>query len=438
MRKRTKVIIGTGVVVAAIAVSIIASTRGGDGVAVRIEPVQRRELVATVTASGWIEPNRKVDVQADIMGRIIELRIVEGQRVARGDVLLRIDPTQYEALAARARAAVNEAGAREAQARANLLQAERQAQRMRTLAQQENMVSPQQVEEAETQELVQRQLLEAAKFGVAQARSALAEADNQLAKTIIRAPMDGIVTRLNVEEGETAIVGTMNNSGSLLLTIADVGSMEAVVRVDETDVPELHVGDSANIQIDAFPRQTFSGRVTEIGHSSVTRPAQGAPTGAGGQGQAVDFEVKIRLDSPPASLRSDLSATAEIVTATRPDALSIPIIALTVRDRNATTAVPQEEPSAQAASERAVALGQQDEEGVYVVREGKAEFVPVQVGIAGREHFEVLSGLTESDSVVAGPYEAIRGLTDGKAVRPLETPPAGRTGAAAAQTPGSR
>jgi HlyD family secretion protein len=424
MRKKTKIAIGGTIVVAAIAVSVLTAARGGDGTAVRIEPVQKRDLVATVTASGWIEPNRKVDVQADIMGRVIELRVVEGQRVSRGDILLRIDPTQYEAMAARSRAAVNEASAREAQAQANLLQAERQAERMATLAQRENLVSAQQVEEAQTQALVQRQLHEAARFGVAQARSALAEAENQLAKTVIRAPMDGIVTRLNVEEGETAIVGTMNNAGSLLLTIADVGSMEAVVRVDETDVPELHIGDSASVQIDAFPRQTFSGRVTEISHSSVTRPASGSP--ASGQGQAVDFEVKIRLDNPPPLLRSDLSATADIITAQRMDVLSIPIIALTVRERQAAQPVTQEEPAAQAAAQAAAASGQQDEEGVYVVRERKAVFVPVEVGIAGTEHFEVLSGVTEADSVIAGPYEAIRGLEDGKAVRPL--PAAAGTG----------
>lgn len=434
MRRKTKLLIGGGAVVAVIAIAVFSSMRGGDGTQVRIEPVARRDLVSTVTASGWIEPNRKVDVQADIMGRIIELRIVEGQPVSRGDILLRIDPSQYEAAVSRARAAVNEAGAREAQARANLIQAERQAQRMRTLSQQENMVSPQQVEEAETQELVQRQLLEAAKYGVAQARSALAEAEDMLSKTVIRAPMDGVVTRLNVEEGETAIVGTMNNAGSLLLTVADLGAMEAVVRVDETDVPELHVGDSAVVQIDAFPRQSFTGRVTEIGHSSVTRPVSGAVSSASGA-QAVDFEVRIRLDNPPPTLRSDLSATADVVTAKRENALSVPIIALTVRERTNAQPVPQEDPAAQAAAAQAAAAESDgDEEGVYVVRNGKAEFVPVQVGIAGAQHFEVLSGVTESDSVVAGPYEAIRSLEDGDAVRPIrEVPSAGR-GTAAAQS----
>ena len=270
---------------------------------------------------------------------------------------------------------------------------------------------------------------EAARFSVAQARSSLAEAQNQLAKTTIRAPMAGVITRLNVEEGETAIVGTMNNPGSLLLTIADLSAMEALVRVDETDVPEIQIGDSASIQIDAYPRQRFTGTVSEIGHSAMN-PQTAATTGQGGQGQAVDFEVKIRLNDPPPTLRSNLSATAEIVTAQRASVLSIPIIALTVRERPEAEEVEQEDRAARAAA--GAAARQQDEEGVFVAREGKAVFVPVDVGIAGGEHFEVISGLTDQDSVIAGPYEAIRSLSDGDAVRPIRIEPA--AGSAAAQT----
>ncbi|NJD09506.1 MAG: efflux RND transporter periplasmic adaptor subunit, partial [Gemmatimonadetes bacterium] len=233
--------------------------------------------------------HRRVDVQADIMGRIVELNVREGQAVRRGDILLRIDPTQYEAAVSRARAAVSEALAREAQTKANRLQAERAYSRFEQLAKANaNLVSRQQIEDAQTQAEVQREMLSAASFGVAQAKSSLEEAQDRLSKTVIRAPMDGIVTRLNVEEGETAIVGTMNNSGSLLLTVADLGTMEAVLKVDETDLPELHLGDSASLQIDAFPKQTFTGRVTEIGHSAIRSPEQQAQHGAGGQGQAID------------------------------------------------------------------------------------------------------------------------------------------------------
>jgi HlyD family secretion protein len=419
MNKKTKLGIGVGALVAtAVIIGVAASTAGGDAVQVRIEAVGQRDLVATVTASGWIRPNRKVDVQADIMGRITQLAVDEGDRVQRGQILLRIDPTAYEAAVARARAAVSEAQAREAQAKANVIQAERAHQRLAQLASNPNLVSKQQLEEAETQVLVQKELLEAARFGVVQTREALNEAMDRLNKTVIRAPMSCVVTRLNVEEGETAIVGTMNNAGSLLLTVADLGVMEAVVRVDETDIPDIKLGDSATVEIDAFQRQKFKGRVTEISHSSVRPPE--SQTQTANQGQAVDYEVVITLENPPQTLRSDLSATADIVTATRSQALAVPIIALTVREKGNVKALPSEDREASAAGRDAEQDRSDDQEGVFVARQGKAVFVPVQIGIAGREHFEVLSGLKLGDSVVAGPYDAIRSLEPDKALRRLK------------------
>jgi HlyD family secretion protein len=440
MKKGMKIGIGVGVLAVVAALSIVAASSGdGDAVTVRTEAVATRDLVATVTASGWIRPHRRVEVQADIMGRIIELNVMEGNTVQRGQVLLRIDPAQFEAAVARAQAAVSESLARESQTRANVLQAQRAYERLQQLAaSDQNLVSRQQIEEAQTQYEVQKELLTAAGFGVQQARSALEEARDRLAKTVIRAPMDGVITRLNVEEGSTAIVGTTNNPGSILLTVADLSSMEAVVRVDETDVPDINVGDSASITIDAFPRQKFTGRVTEISYSSVRSPLQqGAQTTQGGQ--AIDYEIVVTLDSPPPSLRSDLSVSADIVTATRPGVLSIPIIALTVREKpDEPQTVENEDPAARAAGAAAVRASgaDKDQEGVFVVREGKTKFVPVTVGIAGQEYFEVISGLVANDTVVAGPYEVIRTLEDGKTVRqmPAGTAPAG---AAATQARGS-
>jgi HlyD family secretion protein len=420
MKKRMKIGIGVTAIVAVVSISAVASNnRSGSAVSVRIEALEARDLVATVTANGWIRPHRRVDVQADIMGRIIELNVKEGHVVQRGQVLLRIDPTQYEASVARAQAAVSEALAREAQTRASVMQADRSYQRLRQLAgSDQNLVSPQQVEEAETQLRVQRELLTAAGFGVAQARSALDEARDRLSKTVIRAPMDGVITRLNVEEGSTAIVGTVNNSGSLLLTVADLSSMEAVVRVDETDLPKIQIGDSATISIDALPRQKFTGRVTEIGYSAVRSPLQqNAPTT--GQGQAIDYEIVITMENLPSSLRSDLSVSADVVTGRRDQALALPIIALTVRERNLAATVPNENARARDAARNAtVPDGEKlDQEGVFLVRGGKAVFVPVTVGIAGQGYFEVLTGLAQGDSVVAGPYEAIRSLEEGRSVR---------------------
>ncbi|MCI0433589.1 MAG: efflux RND transporter periplasmic adaptor subunit [Gemmatimonadetes bacterium] len=426
MRTLTKVG-GAGVIVAGVLIAAVTLPNRNRGVEVRLEAVDSRDLVAAVNASGWIRPNRRVDVQSDIMGRIIDLQVVEGQVVHRDDILLRIDPTQYEAALDRARAAVSEAEARGAQARANYIQAERNFARQQMLFDRDStLVSRQALEEAETQFRVQKELLAAADFGIAQARASLGEAQDRLAKTVIRAPMDGTITRLDVEEGETAIVGTMNNAGSLLLTISDLGTMEAVVRVDETDVPHISLGDSAVITIDAFPKQTFTGRVTEISHSSV-RPPESIQAGAGaGGGQAVDFEVVITLDVPPSGLRPDLSATADIVTDSRTGVVAIPIIALTVREPGDVEALPQEDPAARAAA-AAAARQTLDVEGVFVVRDGKATFVPVRIGITGREHFEVLSGVAPGDSVVAGPYEAIRSLQDGDAVRTATEPRNGRS-----------
>jgi HlyD family secretion protein len=432
MRRRARVTIGvvTTLVIAATA-GIIAATRRGAVTEVRVEVVGRRDLESVVSASGWVRPHRKVDVQADIMGRITELHVREGQPVTRGQILLRIDPAQYEQALARAKAALSEAQARAAQARANKLQAQRNHERLLGLFRAgENLVSPQQVEEAATQLAVQQELYRAAEFGVEQARAAVGEAEDRLSKTVIRAPMDGIITRLNVDEGETAIVGTMNNPGSLLLTVADLSTMEAVVRVDETDVPRLSLGDSTVLLIDAFPRRTFVGRVTEISHSSVRPPGQAAGTGQ--QNQAIDFEVVITIADPPPGLRPDLSATADIVVDRRPGALAIPIIALTVRDRGAVEVLPQEDPAIARAAAEAAGAGRRnnDVEGVFAIRDGTARFVAVEVGVAGREHFEVVSGLVEGDSIVAGPYEAIRGLEDGRRVRPMTQDGARRGGAA--------
>jgi HlyD family secretion protein len=425
MKRKTKIVLG---VTAAVLVggSAVASvtTRGESGIAVRAATVEARSLESVVRASGWIQPRVSVDVQSDIIGRVTGLFVQEGDPVQRGQVLLRIDPTQYEAAVARARAGVSEAMAREAQARASLLQGEQALRRATEMRSRDaELISPQQFEETETQAQVQKALHEAALHGVEIARAMLREAEDQLAKSVIRAPIDGVVTRLNIEEGETAIVGTMNNPGSLLLTVSDLSVMEAVVRVDETDVPGITVGDSTTLLIDAFPRRRFMGQVTKISHSS-TIPPQGRA--AAQQSQAVDFEVVITLDDPPSGIRPDLSATAEIITARRADALAIPIIALTVRERKDLEDDERDLSPEQAAALAALSPDDEDVEGVFVIRDGHARFTLVGIGITAREHFEVVAGLAEGDSVVAGPYEAVRRLNDGALVRVL--PGDGRNG----------
>jgi HlyD family secretion protein len=257
------------------------------------------------------------------------------------------------------------------------------------------------------------------------------EAEDQLSKTVFRAPMNGKVTRLNVEEGETVIIGTMNNAGSLVLTISDLSVIEVVVQVDETDVSLISLGDSASIRLDAFPNRTFVGRVTEIGNSAINPPSQQAA----GQQAAIDFEVVLTLDATETPLRPDLSATADVVVESRKSALAVPIIAMTVReadgsddeDEDADEGGEDEDTGGNGATAASTSRGGEarDIEGVFVVREGVVSFTAVEIGIAGQEYFEVLSGLSEGDSVVAGPYQRIRQLRDGDEIVATETPGSG-------------
>jgi HlyD family secretion protein len=418
MNKKRKIWIAAGlaILVLGIAGAAIASNRG-DGAEVRTEVVGRQDLVSSIAASGVIQPSRKVDISADISGRVIQLAVVDGQMVERGALLLRIDPTSYEAAVRRGEAMVAQAQAQAAQATASLIQARSAARRAEQLAAGDRLISAQEVEQARTQEQVAEAQLEAARFGVAQAQASLSETREALRKTTIVAPMSGRITRLNIEEGETAIVGTMNNPGSLLLTVADLSVMEANVQVDETDVPYITHGDSASVSIDAFPDREFSGRVTRISDSAIQ-----AAGGAQAQGQSVDYEVVITLDAPPPGLRPDLSATAKVITATRGNALAVPIISVTIRDPDGKRFDSGE------ANETAGAAAQIAEaaevEGVFIVREGEAVFVPVEVGIAGDRYFELIEGLSDGDTLIAGPYSVIRDLETGDAVRVIAPPPA--------------
>jgi HlyD family secretion protein len=433
MSSGRKTLIGILVVVVLGSAVIISLVQGRDrGIEVRMEEVSRRDLISTVTASGNIRARLAVDISADVMGRVIELNVEEGDDVTQGEVLLRIDPSQLEAAVSRAQAGLSQAQAQVAQQQANLTRAERDFERTRSLWMRDStLVSPQQVEDAETNAEVNRSLLEAADFGVSQAQAALEETQDQLSKTIILAPISGKVTRLSVEAGETVVIGTMNNPGSLILTISDLSVVEAVMEVDETDVPEIALGDSAVVELDAFPDRQFSGRVTEIGNSAIVPPST---TAGSGQTAAIDFEVVITLDDPGIQLRPDLSATADVITALREGVPAIPIISLTIREEEESgdALVEEEDLNQVERPEGPVARGLQTREieGVFVVRDGVATFVEVEVGITGQEYFEILSGVEPGDTVVSGPYQRIRELTDGDPVKPTEgSSPPGASGA---------
>jgi HlyD family secretion protein len=347
----------------------------------------------------------------------VELNIDEGDDVQQGEVLLRIDPTQYNAQVARNEGALRGAQARVMEQEANVIRTRRDYDRIVALSQRDSLlVSAQQVQDAETAVQVSEAQLQSLQFGVAQSEAALEEAQEFLDKTVIRAPISGRVTRLSIELGETVIVGTMNNPGSLLLTVSDLSVVEAVMEVDETDVPLIALGDSALVELDAFADQQFSGVVTEIGNSAIIPPASG-------QAQAVDFEVVITLTDPPMNVRPDLSATADVIIDTRADALAVPIISVTVRDDQEEDEADDEDDETEQRPEGPVARSRQARivEGVFLVSEGSVTFQEVEIGITGQEYFEVLSGLSEGDTVVSGPYQRIRELTDGDEVKRAES-----------------
>lgn len=416
-RSRIWLIAGAVVLVIAGAVAFRINQKKNAATEVRLEPVSRRDLVSSVTASGKIEAKTSVDISADITGRIIDIAVKEGDLVKRGQFLLQIDPAQYQAAVARAQGVVSSTEATLIQTRATRDQAQRASNRARQLTQLgENLIAPEAAEQAQTAYDVAEANYQATKAQLDQARASLREANDNLAKTRLTSPIAGRVVRLAVEEGEVAVPGTFSRETGLLMTIADLSVILAKVQVDETDVVRLSQSDSVEVTIDAYPDTTFWGRVTEVSHSAKLTATE---TASGSTDRAVDFDVEITLKNPPGDIRPDLSCTARIITDTRDRALSIPIIALTVRDHEK---VPNEsEAGAPQRDTLRDRFKKREAEGVFVVRNGIATFRPVKTGVAGDEYFEVIDGLREGETIVGGTYQAIRDLKDGAKVRQADT-----------------
>jgi HlyD family secretion protein len=430
MGKKTKAAIailalgGLGFVVA-----FSAFKKNNKATEVRIEAVQRRDLVASVTASGQVRPQTKVDVASDVSGKITKLAVKEGQMVKAGDLLLQIDPTQAQAAVEHAEAALATSKAQLTQAQANLESAQKSYDRSAAIKKAKpELISDEQLEQLKTAVDVNAALVDAAKHGVDQSIASVNDAKSSLDKTTIYAPMSGQITRLDVEQGETAVPGTFNKDAATLLTISDMSVLETRVKVDETDVARISVGDSAQIQLDAFPDTTFIGRVTRIANSSVNGTSTTATTTTD---QAVDYEVTIQLLNAPKDTRPDFSATAKVITDKKTHVLSVPIIALTVRENQA---IQQGDTAVGLGKARpSKEVGKKDVEGVFVVgTDNKVTFRAVKVGIAGEKDFEIIDGVKEGEKIVAGNYQAIRDLKDGAVVR--ETKPDAKKAA----TPGNK
>jgi HlyD family secretion protein len=400
MKKKHWILIAVAAVIA-ILVVINLRARRGKGMAVQTEKVAPRDLAMIISASGNIQPKRQVDVSANAMGRITRVDVKEGDYVREGQFLLQLDPVPLESAVNQLKALLEAAKANERQAYVQLHKAKSDLERTRKLFEQ-GYLTHQEVEATEANYEVSVANHEAALHQIAQHEANLESAEHNLEEVTIAASMDGVVTRLNVEEGESAIMGTTNIPGTVLLTIADLSTIEAEVEVDETEVVHINLGDSARVTLDAFPDTSYVGVVTEVGNSPIL-----STSSAGLQG--VDFKVVITLTEEIGLVRPGLSADAEITVARRDGVLCIPLQSLTVRRR-------KELEGYSAADTIAPAGGEEDVEGVFVVRDDHAEFRSVEVGISSQKYFEVLSGLEEGEEIVSGNFRALRELRDGQLV----------------------
>src|SRR6266404_93361 len=445
MKTWKKVLIGVGAaLVLCIIVAVTVYQSRKNLVTVQTGKVQKQNLASVVSASGEIKPKTYVNIGANAFGKIIKLHVKEGDRVRKGQLLAQLENVQssadVNATRASVQAAETDAVAGDAALKTSLADLNRaksdaahakldwdRAQGLYKAA----LIAKQDYD-------VKKAAWESADAGLAQAEARVAQAKAQkdsmdkhitqnqanltrvsdvLQKTTYEAPFDGVITNLPVREGETVVIGIQNSPGSTLMTIADLSVITAEVKVDETDIVNVKIGQNADVTIDAMPGQTFKGRVSEIGDNAMVRSTGVATTQTtAGSQEAKDFKVVVTLDTPPQNLRPGLSTTAKITTATtRADTLTIPIQAVTVRQKGDLKEKPKDakpDPMAKPSPE-----DKEEVQGVFVVRGKNAQFVAVKTGVTGVTDIEVKEGLSANDEIVTGSYKILRTLKPGASVK---------------------
>ena len=394
-RKKKAIIIFAVIIFIGIIIIFNLRSQREKSIKVTVEKAEKHDLTSKISASGEVKPKKNVNISAHIPGRIVKIGVEEGQRVKAEDFLLKLDSTQYEANADRAQAFIHSYRAELIRAAAGLKKDESFYKRYQKLFE-EKLISEEQLEAAEAQYDISKAQQQAIRYQIDQAQASLQSALDDLSKTAYNSPIDGIITSLRVEEGEIAMIGTMNNPGTILMTIADLSVMEVEVAVDETDVIGVEIGQQAEVRVDAFPDQTIKGKVTEIGSSALQKVTSSE--------ESRDFKVIITLENPPENLKPGLSATTDIITAEKTDILAIPISALVLREKE----------------DKEEEKNDEQEEGVYVVEENRVKFFPVKKGIMGEMMIEITTGLEEGQDIVVGPYSALRQLKDDILIKPEE------------------
>jgi HlyD family secretion protein len=418
MKKRW-IWIGLGVVVVALlVVANVMRTARGKVEQVQLARVRTEDITSRVRAPGKIEPHTQVKVSAEVPGKIIRLAVKEGDRVRKGALLLQLDDTQYRASFDQTRAAVATAQARLREAESSFKVTESNHHRQQALFE-KSLLSQAEWDQANNLYESARTAVQTTREEVTRSQAAFEGARDNLAKCRFVAPYDGVVSALNVEQGEIVITGTMNNPGTQILTVSDLSRMLVRSDVDETDVVDIRLGQKAKISVDAIPDTTFEGTVLEIGNTakrSITSTVEGQ----------TNFEVKVVFDRDVPQVRPGMTADVEIETATHPRARAVPIQAVVVRTQRELERAgkkPGREKRARGGAALAAAedtVGRKDKEitGIFLVKNGIARFVPVRTGIASETMIEVFSdSLATGENIVAGPYKALRDLKPGTKVK---------------------
>jgi len=394
-RKKTIIISAIVLLITAIVIASLTS-RGEKSIPVTVEKASLHDLTSIISASGEVKPKKNINISANVPGRITTIAVLEGQMVKAGDFLLKLDSAQYEANAERDKALIQSFRSQLIQSEARMKREQNNYDRQKQLFDSQ-LISQEQLETAKVDFDIARAEVQAFRHQIQQAEASLKSTMDILSKTYYNSPINGIITSLRVEEGEVAVVGTMNNPGTVLMTIADLSEMEVEVEVDETDVVGAELGQLADVKVDALPDQILKGTVTEIGSSAIAKLTTS-------QQESRDFQVTITLSDPPNSLKPGLSASADIITAEKKGVLAVPISALVLREKAG---------AGPANREKA-----EEEEGVYVMESSRAKFLPIIKGIMGGLLIEVSSGLKEGQEVIVGPYNSLRELKDGVLVKP--------------------
>lgn len=451
MKAWKKVAIGAGIaVLLVIIVAFTVHQSSKNVVTVQTGKAQRQDLATLVSASGEIKPKTYVNIGANAFGKITHLYVKEGDHVKRGQLLAQLENVQSSAdvnaneaslQAAQTDSVAAEAGLKTAEADLVRAQADYDRnkldwERAQSLFK-DGLISKSDFDsrknawatadagltQATARVAQAKAQKESADRHVAQAKATLTHYTDLLQKTTYPAPFDGVITNLPVREGETVVIGIQNAQGSTLMTLADMSVITAEVKVDETDIVNVRLGQPAEVTIDAIPKKTFHGDVTEIGNNAIVR-SSGLSTSqqTTASEEAKDFKVVVTLRDAPQDLRPGLSTTAKVTTATRSNALSIPIQALTLRTKDQIEAQnnpPGSVHAAEPATKEVASKSKKDDEvqGVFVIRNKKAMFVPVTTGITGTTDIEVLDGLKEGDEVITGSYKVLRTLRPGSSIR---------------------